>query len=121
MSYTIRIQLQNINDSLSVGDSVYYSSYSNIGGFDVTASGFSQIVSIGTVSLINKQLNFIHVEGELNVEPPSTTDYLFFTKNNSVNLSNVKGYYAEVKMVNDNYKGESELFQITLDADLSSK
>ena len=121
MSYTLQLQLQNINDSLSIGDSVYYSSYNNIGGFDVTMPGFHHITFIGTVSLINKSLNFIHVDGTLNVDPPTSTDYLFFTKDNSVNLSNIKGYYAEVKMVNDSGNAESELFQITLDADISSK
>lgn len=121
MSYTLQLQLQNINDSLSIGDSVYYSSYSDIGGFSVTPSGFNHVTFIGTVYSINKSLNFIHVYGTLNVDPPTSTDYLFFTKDNSVNLSNVKGYYAEVKMVNDKSDAESELFQITLDADISSK
>ena len=47
--------------------------------------------------------------------------YLFFTKDNAHELSSIKGYYAEIKMVNNNNKSRSELFQISLAADESSK
>ena len=43
-----------------------------------------------------------------------------FAKDNCVNLSSLKGYYAEVKFVNDS-KQKAELFSVAAEIQQSSK
>ena len=121
MPYTIDLHIKNINDSLQVGDTVYYTTSNIFGGFNVNGGDWQDIVKIGTCTLINKPLNRIRVEGDLNIDLPGVNSYIFFSKDNLINLSSAKGYFAEVKMINDEYNKKSELFQITLGADTSSK
>lgn len=113
MAYVLQLQLQNINELLQLNDSVYY--------MPSTGSTTIDAVLIGTCSFIDRSNNTIRVSGSLNINPPSTNDYIFFTKNNNENLSSIKGYYAEVKMTNDNYNEYSELFQVGLSVEESSK
>tara|TARA_R100000329_G_scaffold144731_1_gene129713 strand:- start:197 stop:574 length:378 start_codon:yes stop_codon:yes gene_type:complete len=125
MPYVVEYKLERINESLQVGDAVYYTSSLPSGSgdylFNVNLNDYSDIVKIGTVSLINNQTNKIRISGDANVNLPDNSKFLFFTKDNAENLSSIKGYYAELKMVNNNNTSKSELFQITLSADLSSK
>ena len=51
---------------------------------------------------------------------PTTSHYIFFSKDNKANLSTILGYYAEVKLAN-NSTAESELFSIGCDFFESSK
>jgi len=125
MAYVLQIQLENINESLQVGDTIYYSSVETIGtgdlSFRVSGNSFSDLIKIGECSFINTSLQYIRVSGSLNVNPPVINSFIFFSKDNSANLSSAKGYYAEVKMVNNDNNNKSELFQIALEADVSSK
>lgn len=126
MSYTLQLKFKDINSAIQVGDTVYYiSGVDSIGGFNVASISLeadnSSVVKIGFVVSIDKINNTINVEGNLNIDPPSANDFIFFTKDNLVNLSNIKGYYAEVKMVSTEYNRKSELFSVNLAADQSSK
>ena len=126
MSYTLQLKFKDINSAIQVGDTVYYiGGVDSIGGFNVASisllSDNSSVVKIGFVVSIDKINNTINVEGNLNIDPPSANDFIFFTKDNLVNLSNIKGYYAEVKMVSTEYNRKSELFSVNLAADQSSK
>lgn len=121
MSYVLQIELKHINDSLSIGDTVYYSLTENINEFFLDQSGLEGIIKIGECSVINRDEGFIRVSGSLNIDPPPRNSYLFFSKDNAYELSSIKGYYAEVKIKNDNKTTDSELFQITLNAAESSK
>ncbi len=121
MPYVLQMQIDNINDSLQIGDTVYYTSSNPSGGFNVNNGSWEDITKLGTCSFINRNLGFIRISGSLNVEPPGANSYLFFSKDKLANLSSVKGYYAEVKMINNEYSKRSELFQIALGADISSK
>lgn len=120
MPYTIDLHISNINDSLQVGDTVYYAPMTAVGGF-LKNEDWKDIVKIGTCTLINKPFNRIRVQGDLNIEMPGIKSYIFFSKDNLINLSSVKGYFAEVKMTTNEVINRSELFQITLEADTSSK
>lgn len=113
MAYVLQLQLQNINELLQLNDTVYY----------VPAGGSTTMdaVLIGTCSFIDVANNTIRVSGDLNINPPSANDYLFFTKDNNANLSSIKGYYAEVKIINNDYSNYSELFQVGLGVEESSK
>ena len=52
--------------------------------------------------------------------PPNEGDFIMFSKDNKANLSNVLGYYAEVKFVN-NSPDEAELFSVGSEIYGSSK
>ena len=125
MSYVVRIRLDNINDSASVGDTVYYTSAALVGSvtnnFLVNQNSYGDIITFGTIKVVNHTQGYIDVEGSANVDLPSSNSYIFFSKNNLVNQGFVKGYYAELKMVNTDFINKSELFRISLAADESSK
>ena len=125
MPYVIEYQLESINASLQIGDAVYYTSSIQVGNnpnfFNINNNTYSDIVKIGTISFINRSTNKIRISGSANVNLPDNNSFLFFTKDNARNLSSIKGYYAELKMVNNNNDSRSELFQISLSADESSK
>lgn len=125
MPYVIEYKLEHINTSLQVGDTVYHTSSTQVGldpfAFNINQNDWSDIVKLGTITVINRQTNKIRISGSLNLALPENVGYLFFTKDNAHELSSVKGYYAEIKMVNNNNKSRSELFQISLAADESSK
>ena len=125
MPYTVEYKLEKINSSLQIGDTVYHTSSNQIGfgsySFNVNANDFSDIVKLGTVSSINRSTNKIRITGSLTLTLPENTGFLFFSKDNAHDLSSIKGYYAELKMVNNNNTSRSELFQISLAADESSK
>ena len=51
---------------------------------------------------------------------PTTNDYIFFSKDNSVNLSSLIGYYAEPKFINNSTE-YAEIFSVGLGITESSK
>jgi hypothetical protein len=106
---------QNINSSLSVGDSVYYVSLASSGGFNVSSG---DVVKLGSVS--SSTSTTIVVDTPSDVTVPTTSDFIFFSKDNIANLSSLIGYYAEVKFTN-NSTDAAELFSIGVDAIESSK
>jgi hypothetical protein len=113
MSYVLQLQIQNINELLQVGDSIYYIPNGQ-------NSGLSAVL-IGSCSYINADQSTIRVSGSLSIDPPTAGDYIFFTKDNAAHQGSVKGYYAEVKMANNNNSEYSELFQVGLGVEESSK
>ena len=52
--------------------------------------------------------------------PPAVNDFIFFTKDTSVEKSNVKGYYSRVVMQNDS-KDKAELYAVSCETTRSSK
>lgn len=52
--------------------------------------------------------------------PPSVNDYIFFTKDNAVNLSSIIGYYNKITLVNDSVD-KAELFSVGCEISQSSK
>ena len=96
----LQLNFSAINESLQIGDTVFYlPTVSTGGGFEFTNQ---QKLLLGTVVEIG--VNFITVlYDDINNPnpPPNSGDYIMFAKNNSVNTSGIKGYYAEVSLVND--------------------
>ena len=133
MAYVIKIKISQINEALQVGDTVYYTNAIDIGNFNVSYNDAFALdgvgidannvllYKIGTVQSINYKENSINVQGDFNVIAPKKDDYIFFTKDNIVNLGYIKGYYAEMKMVSTENNVKSEIFRINLAADESSK
>ena len=100
---------------------VYYVDTSNIattGGFSTTSS-LNNVVEIGVVQGFSGTYN-IEVTVTNAIALPTTNDYIFFSKDNSVNLASLKGYFAEVKFINDSIE-KSELFSIAMQVEESSK
>jgi len=109
---------------VTVGDIVYYidtTSVASLGGFNTT-SNLDNIVQIGAVSGFGGTTGAytIAVTNSLAIDLPTTNDYIFFSKNNSVELSSIKGYFASLKFVNDS-TDYAELFQVGVGATESSK
>ena len=106
---------------IQVGDTAYYVDTSNIattGGFSTTSS-LNNVVEIGVVQGFSGTYN-IEVTVTNAIALPTTNDYIFFSKDNSVNLASLKGYFAEIKFVNDSTE-RAELFSIAMNVEESSK
>jgi hypothetical protein len=96
-----------------INDNVYYIDSS------VTNATMNNVIHIGTVSSFGT--NSVNVDtGSLNFTMPTQSDYVFFSKNNEINMSSLIGYYAEVKFTNDSTE-EAELFSVGVDVSESSK
>jgi hypothetical protein len=108
-----------LNASCQVGDTAYYATTAEIGGFK---SGKTP-VKIGQIREISGTTNDPVVKCITNLGAQSVhgqTKFILFSKDNKANLSSVLGYYAEVKLVNDS-TAASELFSIAMDTFESSK
>ena len=122
----LQLNFLTINESLQVGDTVFYFTSDNPNTPAVsTGGGFEysnqQKRFLGTVVEIG--INFVRVlyDDINNPNPPPTSgDYIMFAKNNSVNTSGIKGYYAEVSLIN-NAVIPVELFSIGAGISESSK
>jgi len=137
-----------LNDSLQIGDQVYWSSTSSLGGFLHDASGM--VMHVGEVTDIytnpfipadplaippivevlathNVKVTTYHVDSNgdplPNVVPPINTPpdtFISFSKNNVVNNNDLTGYYANVHFLN-NSDGKVELFSVGAGISESSK
>jgi len=122
----------DINESLQVGDEVYYCPNQSYGGFDtVDNENFpaTGIVHIGKCTSVDRVNNEMVIE--INPSIPSTAqtvianglglgDFIMFSKSNQANLSSLLGYYAETTFVNDS-PYEAELFATSTEFSESSK
>ena len=123
-----------LNVSVDIGDTAYVASV----GFNVSGqsgghvhSRHSDIKEIGEIIEISPLL--INGESFIIVDDAQTdfslqhviaaNDFIMFSKDNRVNLSNILGYYAKIKMIN-NLSGISkaaELFSVGAEVTQSSK
>jgi len=124
VEYTIQGQ---INSSVQVGDNIYFSlktpnsSYETSNSF--TYSGVIDSIDIGlSSSIISVNVdNDSNIPGGSDYENIDVNDYfLFFSKDSSVNISRVKGYHANVIMINDSSE-KAELFTVGAEIQKSSK
>ena len=123
-----------LNVSIDIGDTAYVAIF----GFNVSGqsgahvhSNQSDINEIGEIIEISPLL--INGESFIVVDDAQTSfsvnsviqpnDFIMFSKDNKVNLSNILGYYAKVKMIN-NLSGtgkSAELFSVGAEVTQSSK
>tara|TARA_R100001082_G_scaffold95746_1_gene63078 strand:- start:491 stop:877 length:387 start_codon:yes stop_codon:yes gene_type:complete len=118
----------DVNVSLQVGDIVYYSPTATTGNFS-TVNNTGTIVTFGVVTAIYNDgdptllvppFSIVVIYDDTAVSPPVVTDYIMFAKNKEVNSSSLKGYYAEIKLMN--YSTEKiELFSVGSEVSESSK
>ena len=111
---------QPINVSVQIGDLAWYVPTNQQGaqGNQYQTNDIDNIVLIGPITNING--NILSIDQPLNQAPPSTTDFIMFSKDNRANISGVVGYYAKVKLTNDS-KGPIELFAVGSEVFESSK
>ena len=124
------------NISVEVNDLIYYVSnvqnqWQNqyMSSPEELQQGVSTHVFLGVVASIitdvdseNNPIFKIVVEepSDTAVVPPSANDYIFFIKNNNVEVSSLKGYYSTVVLENNSSK-PAELFSVACDVVESSK
>jgi hypothetical protein len=115
---TITLQFNSINDSLQVGDTLYYTNLSQLGGFNV---GSNPII-LGVVNTIIDNTIEITPDSSIVLSPlsVSTNDFIMFSKNRVINASNLLGYYARINLKNDCID-KAELFTIASEVFESSK
>ena len=111
-----------INVSCQVGDIVYYVTTASSGGFDINNGGVVEIGEIREIQnpntpapsiIANTTLGYTELNG-------LTDKFILFSKNNKANLSSPVGYFASVKMTNNDSVGAGELYSVAVDAFTSS-
>jgi hypothetical protein len=110
----INLTSQIDNASVQVGDTAYYVSTEPLSGINNQQIG-NDPVSIGVIQEIGS--SFIKVSDSSTVPSGS---FLMFSKDNRVNSSRLKGYYAEVTMRHSGTK-PAELFAVSSEVTESSK
>lgn len=98
----------NIQDSVQVGDTAYYTNDPN--GIDIVQIG--EITAVGNTS-INVTIPDIVIR-------PTTSSFILFSKTNKANTSALKGYYMETTLNNDSTE-KIELFSVGTEIFISSK
>jgi hypothetical protein len=99
----ITMTFPNVNASVQVGDLVYYQTSSGV----ITQMGDCTAVTGTTVSCF--------ISGT--TTRPTSNEFVLFGKNNTSNTSALRGYFAKVKMTNDEtttcelYTVGSEVFE----------
>ena len=126
MATTTLTFANKINESAQVGDTAYYVTTSAQGGFTTslnvsTPTTENIYVAIGTIkSIAAGRLSMVCNTSLTIGQIPTTSHFIFFSKDNIANMSTALGYYAEVKLKN-NSTTEAELFSIGCDIFESSK
>jgi len=101
------------NASIQIGDTIYVSSIESLNDVDQQVS--NSVNAHGTVLSIGP--SWIESSGP---DPIDEGSFITFSKNNLVNTSGLKGYYAAVELTN-NSTNPAELFAISSNTTLSSK
>ena len=117
MAY-IDLTFNTVNSSVDIGDTVYYSNPTTSDGFSTSSENIliGNVVSVENVD----STTVMKVECEIDLIPPTSSSFIFFSKNNIVNLSSVRGYYGLIEFKNNSI-GALELFTVGCDISQSSK
>ena len=97
----------HVNDSVQIGDTTYYQ-----------ASGSTNLTEMGTVTAVTATTVKTNIGGT--TTRPTSSDFILFSKDSRSAISAMRGYYAEVKMVNDETT-QCELFDVGTEIFESSK
>ena len=126
MATTTLTFANKINESAQVGDTAYYVTTSAQGGFTTslnvsTPTTENIYVAIGTIKSINAARLIMVCNTSLTTSQiPTTSHFIFFSKDNIANMSSALGYYAEVKLSNNSTE-KAELFALNSEITASSK
>jgi len=109
-----------INVSVSIGDLAYYMNTNQGSGVPNAHGSQSDIEPMGAITAIDRVNNTITCDIPANTTRPTTSSFILFSKDNRANMSSLAGYYAEVKMENNDYENV-ELFSVGSEIVESSK
>ena len=98
---------KKINDSVQVGDELYYSV--------ITGTTVGSETSLGTIDVIGEDYVEVASVGNATVD-----NFFMFRKPVGENVSSLKGYYAEATFTNDS-PTKQELFAVGSEITISSK
>jgi len=124
---TISIQVTRSDyQSMQVGDKVFYTNTSAEGSFQSATQ--SSVVEVGNITNINNATSLddgtltttITCDIDDSTVVPTTSSYLFFAKDNEINLTSLVGYYGLAKFKN-NSLSEAELYATACEVNESSK
>lgn len=98
----------DINCSLQVGDQVYKTATSPLGGFEQSFGSMTihvghvhSIISSTKIEVFSDYVDSLGDPLPYNQLDPSGGDYISFSKNRVVNNNDLLGYYASVHFVNN--------------------
>jgi hypothetical protein len=103
-----------INDSVQVGDVVYYCSTNTVGTFNTAQT----MIEMGTATIVNVYSLTCNIGNSTPIPPNGS--YIMFSKDPRANQTGLKGYYAEVELKN-NSTSAVELFTVSSEIGESSK
>ena len=110
----IHLQSAVDNASVQVGDIAYYVNTQDVGqGYNQQVG--NNIHQLGAITEIGS--SYIKIAD--NIDVPSDA-FIMFSKNNNVNTTSLKGYFAEITLLNDTTES-AELFAIGSEVAESSK
>jgi len=114
--------LKNLNTSLQVGDAIYAKSTTNLLNDNSKNGGTIDANKlVGILRKINNTVDIcdLYVDDTNYNGVASANDFIMFSKYNQSD-GDIKGYYAEVKFVN-NSTDKAELFSVSSEITESSK
>ena len=117
-----------LNESVQLGDVLYYVNPSSetmqgdhgSSGTQTPILNSNNIIEVGVITAINYATNVITADIDNSTALPTGSSFFLFSKDNRANMSSLAGYYAEVKMENDDYENV-ELFSVGSEIVESSK
>ena len=107
--------VQNIAPSVQVGDYIYYQAIDN----SLALNTANNPILAGVIVEITSEDVIIKLENGVNSSDIS--GFIMFLKDKRINNSSLKGYYAEVTLINNDINNQSELFALNSEFTVSSK
>jgi hypothetical protein len=119
LSFTFSIQ--SLNDSLQVGDIIYYVRTDNPTPSPTYDVGeLNDVQELGVLLEINEMTNGFNLVVDSHLDTAIPIQYIMFAKEKKANTTSLAGYYAKAKFVN-NSKEKAELFSVSSEITESSK
>ena len=107
--------VQNIAPSVQVGDYLYYQAIDN----SLALKTDNNPILAGVIVEITSKDVIIQLATGVNSSDIS--GFIMFLKDKRINNSSLKGYYAEVTLINNDINNQSELFALNSEFTVSSK
>ena len=110
-----------VDSSLQVGDMLHYAPITqNVDSAHTSVKGIiSKPLAAGKVAIISHQEGLVYYTPNAQLQP-TIGDFILFSKPIQHDESSLKGYYADVTLVNSSNK-RAELFAVSSEIALSSK
>tara|TARA_R110002020_G_C16144715_1_gene762171 strand:- start:49 stop:435 length:387 start_codon:yes stop_codon:yes gene_type:complete len=107
----------DVNISAQVGDTTYYAGNATnplVNSAEFKTNSSNPIIEIGTIKSISKNsvtgVTTIVCNFTIGTEPPTTSSFIFFSKDNIANMASPLGYFARAKFVNNDNSTKCEMF-----------